>query len=138
MTDAQRYCRMCPAQLPAGSRSDRQFCSNGCRQRRYDRSRRRRRTDPARSLALGRLYTLVDMLARRLPEPVLPAHLALAYRQEFRVPFQVEWLPRLCARWGCGRPLPPYARPERAFCRNACRQRAYRQAQRRQANSVST
>jgi len=126
-----RPCQMCGSPLPARSRRDRKYCSDGCRQRRYYINRRYGDKYPdIYPVRKSLLYSLLYSVARRLEEPVSPAHIALEVRREFRIPFQVEWLPRLCARLGCGVPVNPNSRNDRAFCSNACRQRAYRHARR--------
>ena len=127
---AELRCQMCRVALPTGGRKDKRYCSDSCRQRRYYRNRKL--ADIGLNVYAGRrqLYTVTHMMAQRLPEPVLPAHLALAIRREFRVAFHVEWLPKLCARLGCGMPVSPNDRSDRAFCSNACRQRAHRHARR--------
>lgn len=128
---SERGCLACGALLPEWSRRDRKYCSDSCRQRQHYKKWRFGGIDPDRCVRQQNMrYSLVYSAARRLQEPVSPGDIALEIRRELRMPFQVERLPNLCARLGCGVPVDPNSRNDRAFCSNACRQRVYRHARR--------
>lgn len=134
MTQADLRCRQCWSILEQDGRRDRRYCSGRCKRRAYYVRKRNARVAPHFPHKRAALYNIASMALHRVSEPASPADLALAIRREFRYPFHIDWLPPLCARSGCVNPLPPFSRKDRAFCSNACRQRAYRHARRSTRN----
>lgn len=126
----QRHCQTCRSLLPVSSRHDRRYCSNKCRQHRYDSALRYVAANDILAMFRVASFLRVSSVVPSLAAPVLPSHITLALMQKHNIRFPEESLPRLCARFGCGFPLDPSARSNRAYCSNACRQRAYRHARR--------